>query len=131
MPRIGFVRRRVIQTCAQQRGYFLACPGCREFERLVDMNVALGNTPGGVAEERGDRQLGKAKFAGHAPKGVAQCVGRQALKLARVLDENHTVGCLGGFREQCIDERGLAGRCATRDKHQLPRHNPRAFRVLT
>lgn len=41
----------------------------------------LADTPGGVAEERGDRQLGKAKFAGHAAKGVAQCAGRDAFNL--------------------------------------------------
>lgn len=54
-------------------------------------------------------------------------VPRLALRLARVLDENHTVGCLGDFREQRIDARGLAGRCAASGKHQLRRHQPRGF----
>ena len=73
--------RRVIPTGIQQRGNFFARPRRGEFERLVDVNIALGDAPGGVAEERGNRQLGKAQVAGDAAKGVAKRVGRDPFDL--------------------------------------------------
>ena len=47
-------------------------------------------------------------------------VGRGALKLASVLNENHPVGGLGHFGEERVDERGLARRGAASDEDVAP-----------
>lgn len=40
------------------------------------MNITLGDASGGVTEERGDGELGKAQVTSNAAKGVAQCERR-------------------------------------------------------
>ena len=45
------------------------------------MDIALGHTPGGVAEQGGDRQFGKAEIAGDASKRMAQRVRRDVFDL--------------------------------------------------
>jgi hypothetical protein len=61
-------RHRLLAS--QQTSDFFAGPRRREFECLVDMNVALSDASGGMAEERGNRQFGKAQIASDAAEGV-------------------------------------------------------------
>ena len=58
----------------QEIGYPCRHPVRRELQRFVDMDVALGDATGGVAEQRRDRQLRKPEIAGHAGEGMAQSV---------------------------------------------------------
>src|SRR5271166_1422668 len=47
----------------------------------VQMHIALGHAAGRVAEQAGDRQLGKAEIAGYAGKGVTENMWRHVTKL--------------------------------------------------
>ncbi len=91
-------------------------PGLEEIQRLgaahlADRN-AIGPQPKGRAHEIGQR--------GGAILGAQRHeVRRGALQLARVFDQHHAVAGLGDLREQRVDERGLAGRCAAGDEDVL------------
>src|SRR5271167_3583963 len=50
----------------------------------VQMHIALGHAAGRVAEQTGDRQLGKAEVARYAGKGVTENMWRHVTKLRRL-----------------------------------------------
>ena len=77
MARCGAFRAR---AAIQEIGYLCGHPIRRELQRFVDMDVALGNAAGRVAEQRRDRQLRKSEIAGHAGEGVAQRVWRDVVQ---------------------------------------------------
>lgn len=78
------------------------------FMRGVERRIAAGLSPDGRDAGAAPSGRGRRVTRRH-PWCVGNEVWRLTSKLARVLDENHSVGCLGDFREQRIDERGLAG----------------------
>jgi hypothetical protein len=65
----------------------------------------------GAARSGRDRQRDDAILGAHGDE-----VGRGALQLARVLDQDDAIGGLGDFGQQRIDQRGLAGAGAARDE---------------
>ena len=67
----------------EHRGDFLTGSGRRELERLVDVDITLGDAPRGVTEKRGDRQLGETQVTGHAAKGVTKGMRRNASDFRR------------------------------------------------
>ena len=65
----------------EETGDFLTGPRRGEFERLVDVDIALRHASGGVAQQGGDRQFGKSEVAGDAAECMAQRVGGDSLDL--------------------------------------------------
>ena len=61
-------RNGLVLAGGQQRGDFLACPCRGEFERLVDVDIPLGDASGGVAEECCDRRSEKPRSPATLPK---------------------------------------------------------------
>ncbi len=88
-------------------------PGFDEVERLGAANLADGDTIGPEAQRRAD-QLGQRHHAVLGPHGDE--VGRGALQLSRVFDQNDAIGSLGDFCQQRVDQRGLARARAARDE---------------
>ena len=89
-------------------------PGLEEIERLGAADLpdrdAIGAQTQGRADEVG--QGGDAFLGAHGDE-----VGRGALKLAGVLDEDDTVGGPGDFRKKGVGQRGFAGTGSTGDEN--------------
>ena len=88
-------------------------PGLEQVERFGAAHLAdrdaVGTQPQRGANEvgeRGDAVLGAQRHE----------VGRGALQLARVLDQDDAVAGLGDLGQQRVGERGLAGRGAAGDE---------------
>jgi hypothetical protein len=58
----------------QEAGNFLARPRRCELEGFVNVDIALGHSPGGVTQQGGDRQFGKSEVASDAAERMAQSV---------------------------------------------------------
>ncbi len=80
--------------------------------RTSPIGMRSGRKPQRRADEIGER--GRAILGAKRDE-----VRRRALQLARILDEHHPVAGLGDFGQQCVDERGLAGRSAAGDEDVL------------
>ena len=88
-------------------------PGLQKIERLGSADLADRNAVGSQTErganeirERGDLILG----------AQSDQVRRSTLQLARILDEDDAIVCLGDFGKQRVGEGGLAGRCTAGDE---------------
>ena len=95
-------------------------PGLQQVERFGAAHLADRDAVGPQAQ-RGADQIGER---GDAVLGAQRHeVGRGALQLARVLDQDDAVGGLGDLGQQRIGERGLAGRGAAGDEDVLAGRN--------
>ena len=91
-------------------------PSFEEVERFGAAHLADRNTVGPKAKRRA-HEVGKR--GGSILRAQRDQVRRGALQLARILDQHHPVARLGDLGEQCIDQRGLAGRGAAGDEDVL------------
>ena len=93
-------------------------PGLQQVERLGAADFADRNAIGAQAQ-RGAHEIGQRR---HAVLGSERHeVRRDALQLAGILDQHHAIGCLGDLGQQCVGERGLAGRGAAGDQDVFAR----------
>ncbi len=98
-------------------------PGCpvaprfQQIERLGPAHLADRDAIGAQAKRGADKigERGDAVFRAHRDQ-----IGRGALQLARVLDEDDAVRGLGDLGEQRVGERRLAGRGAAGDEDVAP-----------
>ena len=88
-------------------------PGLEEIERLGAAHLADRDAVGTQAQA-GPHEIGQRDDAILGPHGDE--VGRGALKLARVFDQDDAVGGLGDFGQERVDQRGLAAAGPARDE---------------
>ena len=101
-------------------------PRLEQVERFGTAHLADRDAVGPQAQGRAD-QVGER---GNAVLGAQRHeVGRGALQLARVLDQDYAIVGLGDFSQQRVGQGGLAGRRAASDQDVLPGRNGANQRV--
>ena len=102
-------------------------PGLEQVERFGAAHLADRDAVGAQAQ-RGADEIGERDDA--VLGAQRDEVGRGALQLARVLDQDDAIGGLRDFGEQRVGERGLAGRGAAGDEDVRARRRRPARSVV-
>lgn len=96
--------------------WMTGAPGFQQIERLGTAHLADGNAVGPQTQRRPDK-IGQGRNAVLGPQ--RHQIGRCALQLQRILDQDDTVGRGCDLGEQGIGERRLAGRGAANHQNVL------------